>query len=744
VARDDIATLFNVDWRVLMATGVLALAAAAAGAAGLVPSMRSAAMLHRLVLAGLCITSVLLCFATRVFDVRSIDTVPFMPHFSAFFYSIVQISLGASCTIGVVPQYGCYGEFYAPLLKLAGVNVLNATLLTALLQSAALVSILVFAGRLVRSPLVLLAAGLWLILLQNWVLVGVTDPYFQYGPLRLLFPALSLALAMWFTARADAARAAWLGAFGSLAVMFNPDSGSVVLLALALLVAATPLALRGGMPALRAAGFAAAFLAGAFAAGAAFILLLAWKGGSPPQLLQLMAYPRIFAAEGFMMLPLQGLPALWVAVAAVLLLGVLLAALDMSKGWNREAMLTLYAAILGAGLVSYHVGRSHPNTLLLCMWPAVVVAARLLDRLTAATGKDASRSLAFIGRATALLWIGLAAVIGVPGAPLLAETAATRWQPILQAAAPAEPDLPGFIAQESDGQAYEVIGIDQPVLAAEARHRAGYGGPGIAETLLRKDAAAYIDYLLDTRPPHLFIDYRLVENQPYWLNTAPWIRDALPRLRAIYILKNWSPDGEMMHLVRKPSPAPDLFERHLSCAGPGCPPPQTIVFAEQGGRLWQRWQRPVQLPLDLHEPVPAGGFDIIMTVAPEPEQGPYATIVSNHSYDFRGFTLHHLPHSNGYYSLAVGDGERWHASKPFIIPPGRLSRLVVHAEGDHFTVTLDGRTVSEMTVANAQVKGPPDVPLSFGDFMKRGRPFAGLIEFAALVPRPGQQGASHD
>lgn len=739
-ARDELSGLFNPGLPAMAGFGVLALVGAAAGAWGLVPSVRGVGKLHRLVLAGLCIMAVLISFATRVIGVESIGTLPFMPHFSAFLHSIVQISLGATCTVSVVPQYGCYGEFYAPLLKLTGVNVLNATLLTALLQAAALVSIMVFAARLVLSPLVLLTAGLWLILMQNWVLVGVMDPYFQYGPLRLLFPALSLAAALWFTARPGSARAAWLGAFGSLAWMFNPDSGSVVLLALALLAAATALACRGGRPLVRCGLFAAAFLGGALAAGGAFMLLLAWKGGALPQLLQLMAYPRIFAAEGFMMLPVQDLPALWAVVAALLLLGILLAALDLTQGWTREALLTLYVAILGAGVMSYHVGRSHPNTLLLCMWPAVVVAARLLDRLIGAPGEDASRSKAFIGRATAMLLLGLVSAIAIRGVPLMAGTAVARWQPVLAGNGTAEPAALRFIAQQSGGEAYEVIGIDQPVLAAEAGHRSAYGGPGVAETLLRKDAAAYVDYLLDTRPPHLFIDYRLVDNQPFWLNTAPWIRDALPRLRSIYSLKNWSADGEMMHLVRKPTAGPDLFDRQLTCAGPACPPPQTIVFAARDGRLWQRWDRPAQLPIDLQERVPAGGFDIIMTVTPAREQVTYATIVSNHVYAFEGFTLHYLPRSNGYYSLAVGDGTRWHASNPFIIPPGRRSRLVLRAEGDHFTVSLDGETVSELTVKNARVLGAPTVPVTFGDVALRGRAFAGSIDFAALVPHPEQQG----
>lgn len=736
IARDELTTLFRTD--VPLVTGLTATTAGLLAAILQPMPEDTAKKVNRYALPALCIFGVLVTFGWRVLDAETISALAFVPHFSAFFYSIAQISLGATCTVDVLPQYGCYGEFYAPVLKLAGVSVLSSTLLSALVQSCALVSIIVFASRLIRSPIILVAAGLWVIILLNWVLLQIADPYFQYGPVRLLFPALSLPMALWFSSSPTCGRAVVLGIFGALAVAFNPDSGSVVLLALTLLALAAPVAIRSPAPFAGAVLSMASCLAAALAAGIAFWLLLAWKGDSTPQLGKLLSYSMIFAAKGFMMLPLQGLPAIWGCLAAVLLLGIVFGAAELTVRWNRDALAILYVSILSAGLLSYHVGRSHPNTLLLCMWPTVIVTAVLLDRAAALSGSTVNRSFAITARTAGGLALGLAAAVMAGGLPFLVDTSMARWSSNLSGSAGHARDNLRFISRESGSDGFEPISLDQPIILAESGRRSGFSGPGLAEILLQTDSDNFIDYLMKERPKHLFVDYRLLENQLYWFNTVPWIRNALPRLRSLYWLKGWSPDGQLMHLALKPSSGEDLFDSKMRCDRPECPPSEYMLFSHRNGATVFQWGRPVRLPTDITISVPPKGFDIIMDVEPRRKQVPYATIVSNHCCEFMGFTIHHQPGTTADYVLASGDGKSWHASSPFVIEPGRKSQLSLSYADGHFSVSVNGKVATELNVADAQVGGARNIPLTFGDWINRGRPFDGEIYFAALVPRGTQ------
>jgi hypothetical protein len=76
-----------------------------------------------------CLAAILPVFALlillqRVWDEGSlVYGGPISSHYEAVTSSVVRISAGSTCLAEVLPQYGCYGEFLAPLLKLFGGTV---------------------------------------------------------------------------------------------------------------------------------------------------------------------------------------------------------------------------------------------------------------------------------------------------------------------------------------------------------------------------------------------------------------------------------------------------------------------------------------------------------------------------------------------------------------------------------------------------------------------------------------------
>src|SRR5205814_6684691 len=111
---------------------------------------------------------------------------------------------------------------------------------------------------------------------------------------------------------------------------------------------------------------------------------------------------------------------------------------------------------------------------------------------------------------------------------------------------------------------------------------------------------------------HLLISYDLLTNQRRRLATRPWIAEALPEIRALYSLKEWSSDGRIMHLVRKPAGRPDLFDASSCGHLPACSK-ATAFVQNQGGRLLSNWDRPVFVPFDLTPP-PTAQFSLLMNV----------------------------------------------------------------------------------------------------------------------------------
>ena len=140
----------------------------------------------------LCV--VLFFAATRIFTPATISYgAHITSHYEAVVYSIVDIAGGGTCLADVTPQYGCYGEFVAPIIRIIGPSPLAMTSIFVALQSLAMLAIIVFSAALIRTTALLLTAvGCIVILSSITLMLGSPDPVFQNNPIRLFFPALSL------------------------------------------------------------------------------------------------------------------------------------------------------------------------------------------------------------------------------------------------------------------------------------------------------------------------------------------------------------------------------------------------------------------------------------------------------------------------------------------------------------------------------------------------------------------------
>lgn len=510
---------------------------------------------RRKLVTSLCGASIALTLTWRIFNDASAYAM--LDHFDAFFYSVVQIFYGGTCLGDVLPQYGCYGEILAPALRFVGLSVLTTTVIMALLSGVSLCAMMVFARNLIHSPRVLAMAGGWVLIVQNrplWISIQ-PDQYFQYTPLRTLFPALSLLIVHSWQRRRTPLKAVLMGAFAGVSICWNLDSGTVVSIALlCFLVFSGATSERFSR---RSFGvnlaFGGLYLVGLLAAVAGFGAWLTIKYGQPLHVADYMASLHTFYVLGFFMLPMS-FPDAWVVAIACAILVLVRFAIRMESGpYAPRLERAAYLALLAIGLFSYFNGRSHPFVFLYVSWPFVLLLGYLIDSWkpvgTALHDRVMSRIL--MALTAGALFVAAANIsIGIPRAVAIG---IKSWRQILQA------DDNKLFRRQVDfirtamgsSDSLSVMAVYQSQLLAQLGLRSAHPGPGLVETIRRHDAELQIAALVDNGPRDLFIGKDAFEGREIWHSAAPWILDSMPTLLRAYDLEGWSADGTLVHLVRK-------------------------------------------------------------------------------------------------------------------------------------------------------------------------------------------------
>lgn len=478
---------------------------------------------------------------------------PISSHYEAVTSSIVRIASGSTCLAEVLPQYGCYGEFLAPLLQIFGSTITVLTVIFAILLIAAVWASMAFSAAIVKHPVVLLGCSLCLVMAAGFNLrYDRIDPVLQYFPLRFLFPVLSLLLAMWFQRRASSRKAFVLGIAGGAGLAWNLESGVAVTISLGAFVTignftAHPWRTRAGIAASLRQVLAYSFGVTAFVG--TFVVYLVLKADGPVDLRNLIVFQQVFAMTGFGMIPIPAFPAYWTIHAALLFGTLFLAAVAASRpAENRDPALELAAflAVLGIGLSAYYIGRSHVLVLRLVMWPSILLFFFLLDRtMTAAQGR--------LARTASAAAVTLAAV--VPAAFFALAMPSVAGNMLRARAAPEEARRPvtddiAFIrSKTSPGEPVGIVAVDQGVLYGHTATTAAIEGPGVAEMIRRVDLERLMEFLVSRGPEKLFIGTNLGSTaEKGMLGTS--IPIDFDRLGTVYSSEP-APGGRLIYMQRR-------------------------------------------------------------------------------------------------------------------------------------------------------------------------------------------------
>ena len=152
--------------------------------------------------------------------------------------------------------------------------------------------------------------------------------------------------------------------------------------------------------------------------------------------------------------------------------------------------------------------------------------------------------------------LGLALMIVAGRSGILADIAQQQWRSTLNAngGSAIEQDA-AFVARlTGSGEAIGLLADNQASLLAGAGRRSAIPGPGLGETVLRRDADNATRFLVDRGPAHLFVGTALLGTNLQSSVFEPWVKTNYPALLTAYRLDQVGPGGRLQHLVRKSSP----------------------------------------------------------------------------------------------------------------------------------------------------------------------------------------------
>lgn len=303
-------------------------------------------------------------------------------HFNAVFYSVAQVVNGNTLLVDFTNQYGLYPHFLAPIFKVVGLSVFKYSVVMCSLVVLAYALLLLFLRNTVENLTLLLIGFLSLVYFRLYMLVffGFGDSYFQYTPIRFIFPCLFLFLASYYFKNFD--KRLYYSTFlvASISVLWNVDTGLVVFLTWLIGLCFNELfdfnIKKVIKNCLRHILLGFVILTFTIVSYSGLIYL---SSDHLPDYSLFIKYQKIFYQSGFFMMHMPLINA-WNLLALIYSIGLIKSASAVINNQkSNKTTLTFLLSILGVGLFSYYQGRSHDFLLTAVNYPALLLIIFFAD-----------------------------------------------------------------------------------------------------------------------------------------------------------------------------------------------------------------------------------------------------------------------------------------------------------------------------------------------------------------------------
>jgi hypothetical protein len=167
------------------------------------------------------------------------DNHPYMANalnFMIVVHSLVQVDLGKLVFFDLYSQYGGYSIFFKPIFMFIEPNILNISIIFALINLFCCVGIYFIITKVITNPKIQIASFLTAIYLQYYSFtIWPNEKYFQVYPIRMLWPIVTT-LVVFLTLKQNIfKRQIYFAACSVFAVYWNIETGLAVILGLVFL-----------------------------------------------------------------------------------------------------------------------------------------------------------------------------------------------------------------------------------------------------------------------------------------------------------------------------------------------------------------------------------------------------------------------------------------------------------------------------------------------------------------------------
>jgi len=312
----------------------------------------------------------------------------YSPHFEFVYRPIVQVMMGNGIMVDFKSQYGLYPHFLEPIFYFLGTSVLSVSIVMALLSALSAIILFRVLYSTLRSKLFSLTSFIAYLYFVYANPFYFFDYYFQYNPIRVLFPALTLFLSSAYIRNPSEKLKYCTYSILSFGIFWNLDSGIICFFTFFLLSIYYKLITTDNK--LCFTKFAKISIQQIIQALSIVVLIsfivimyLFLRYDSFPDLQFFITFQKIFYQHGFYMLPVsKNSPVFFVIAIYIVGLVYSLSYLFRKKRHtadNHFFSILITTCLLGIGLLTFFQGRSHP-AVLICAYPMIFVIAILTDK----------------------------------------------------------------------------------------------------------------------------------------------------------------------------------------------------------------------------------------------------------------------------------------------------------------------------------------------------------------------------
>ncbi len=304
------------------------------------------------------------------------------------YYSITQVFAGKSLLVNVSAQYGLYAWVLGPLFKIIGLNTHSFGVVMAVLDGLSFLFVFLGIKRLLKndllSTMVFLAFAWWLYWESRLPFENTARYYYQYYPIRIIFPGLCFYLIVVLQSCKEQLKKfllPLLALCASIGVLWNLDTGIVTFGAVTIALVASaydPADMKKFL--VRSAGHVAMMSIALFAVIAVFMLSTKAHSGTWPDFGKFIYFQSFYYVSGYFMLPMSALH-FWNLPVIVYLITCIYCVYQLKKAQSWDTPVVVFLFILGAGIFSYFQGRSYDMNIEMVMYPAVILLGVFCNKL---------------------------------------------------------------------------------------------------------------------------------------------------------------------------------------------------------------------------------------------------------------------------------------------------------------------------------------------------------------------------